>query len=179
MLVEKNDEEELNLNALCVVGAGEGGLIALNWSVFDWNFASTATLKQGQDVKAIGLLSPAYSFKGITVKDALIHPVVGKQLSIFLAVGKKDAKSITDAKRIHQTLAGFHPKPGPASEERRAEEDFYYFEKDTNLAGTDLLEKTLKTPRDFADFLTRRIAAHLDDDNFEWVDRHTKSVDGN
>lgn len=55
-LVDKNDEEMVNLNALCLIGAEMGATVAINWAAKDWLAPPLATKKQGQDVKALVLL---------------------------------------------------------------------------------------------------------------------------
>jgi pimeloyl-ACP methyl ester carboxylesterase len=49
-LVDKNDDGELNLNKLCIVGSGMGASVAVNWAAKDWAAPPLAVGKQGQDV---------------------------------------------------------------------------------------------------------------------------------
>ncbi|MFP6619595.1 MAG: alpha/beta fold hydrolase [Pirellulaceae bacterium] len=55
-LKKQNNAGLLNLEQLCLVGSDLGALLALEWSVRDWNAPSLPSLKQGQDVKALVLI---------------------------------------------------------------------------------------------------------------------------
>ena len=57
-LVGKNDAEELNLNKLALFGVGMGATVAVNWAAQDWIAPPLSIGKQGQDVKALVLISP-------------------------------------------------------------------------------------------------------------------------
>src|SRR5436305_1732266 len=35
-LVKENNQERLNIDKLCIVGAGLGGSLAMNWAILDW-----------------------------------------------------------------------------------------------------------------------------------------------
>src|SRR5262245_42776505 len=59
-LIEKNDAGELNLNKLCILGAGMSANVAVNWALQDWTAPPLAIGKQGQDVKALVLISPRW-----------------------------------------------------------------------------------------------------------------------
>src|SRR3954447_1845562 len=63
-LVAKNDEGELNLNKLCLVGSGMAASVAANWALTDWSYPPLAVGKQGQDVKAIVMISPRWTYSG-------------------------------------------------------------------------------------------------------------------
>ena len=65
-LVDKNDAGELNLNKLSLVGSGMGATVAANWAVQDWSAPPLAVGKQGQDVKALVLVSPQWKYRGIS-----------------------------------------------------------------------------------------------------------------
>ena len=114
-LVTKNDAQDVNLNKLCVVGAGMGATIALHWAARDWTAPPLAVGKQGQDVKVIVLVSPVVSFKGIPVQDALrvfADRRVADQVSVMIIYGGDSTKAKQDAQRIHKRLERWHPQPG-------------------------------------------------------------------
>lgn len=87
-LRSENNAKKLNLNALVVIGVQEGAILAMNWTVMDWNWPSLPTKKQGQDVKAMVLVSPVKSVNGV-VGSAPQHPVVGK-LPVMIVSGSPD-----------------------------------------------------------------------------------------
>src|SRR5262249_35007554 len=70
-LVTKNDEGSLNLNKLCLVGAGMGASVAANWAAEDWSVPPLAIGKQGQDVKALVLISPRWTFQALSMQGPL------------------------------------------------------------------------------------------------------------
>ncbi len=168
-LVKKNNAGELNVNALCVVGAEFSGTIAMMWSAADWNARSLPSLKQGQDVKAIVLLSPDESFRGVTTRGPMAHPIVRAKLSTLICVGKEDAKAIGNAKRIHTAMQRFRGKPPADEEEALKKQDLFLVEDATSLQGTGLLRNGLQTPAEIQKFLYLRLS--LKQDEYDWVER--------
>lgn len=168
-LVEKNNAGELNVSALCLVAAEFGCIIALKWAVLDWNARPLPGFKQGQDVQAIALLSPEESFKGVTARTAISNPLLrGKPISKLICVGQGNSKSLQDARSIHKAWERFHGKP-PADEEADAKQDLFFRPVDTELQGTQLLDRAFSTPRDLVDFINRRLVARMD--SFPWQER--------
>ncbi len=86
-LKEENNEKRLNLNALTLVGIREGAIIAAQWAVRDLNFPSVGQLKQGQDVKAMVLVSPEKILKGFTLDETLTDRLLW-QLPFLVVVGR-------------------------------------------------------------------------------------------
>jgi pimeloyl-ACP methyl ester carboxylesterase len=117
-LVEKNDAGELNLNKLCLVGAGMGASVAVNWAASDWVAPPLAVGKQGQDVKALVLVSPRWSFQGLTIQEAMKLQPLTANVAWMLIYGSDDAKVKADARRIFKQLERFHPEKGPAGDQR-------------------------------------------------------------
>jgi len=64
-LIARNNEGELNIEKLVVVGAEESALLAMYWTQLDWSIPASGNRKQGQDIKAVILLSPAWSVPGL------------------------------------------------------------------------------------------------------------------
>jgi pimeloyl-ACP methyl ester carboxylesterase len=110
-LVGKNDKEELNLNRLCLVGAGMGATVAVNWAAQDWVAPPLTVGKQGQDVKALVLVSPRWKDHGVTVQDALRLGPFKQAIGWMLIYGKDDAAAMADAKRVYKQLDKLHPEP--------------------------------------------------------------------
>ena len=80
-LVTKNDAGQLNLNRLSIVGAGLGASVATNFAALDWSYPPLAVGKQGQDVKALVLVSPRWSYKGLILQNALRQPGVQRKVA--------------------------------------------------------------------------------------------------
>lgn len=165
-LLEKNDAGELNIEKLCLVGAEMGANVALDWARLDWSWPVLATGKQGQDVKALVLISPQWSFRGLSVQPALAHPAVRGKLSIMIIVGQGDRSSERDAIRLKKALERYHPDP--PKEKWTEEKDFWYIPLDTSLQGTKMLGvNELKVGAYIANFIKLRII----DKTFPWQER--------
>ncbi len=84
-LKTENDEGNLNLNALVVLGVQDSSVLAMNWTAMDWEWPAVPGKKQGQDVKAIVLLSPEKLNKGVPYEPMLKHPVVSRLPTLLIA----------------------------------------------------------------------------------------------
>jgi len=74
LLWEKNNEKQLNAEATCLLGAGLGASVAVCWTSLDWARAPIGTIRQGQDVKALVLISPGWSIRGLPVAQVMNAP---------------------------------------------------------------------------------------------------------
>lgn len=145
-LMNKNNEGECNIASLCVVGAEFGSILALNWATFDWNQVQLPAYQQGQDVRALVLLTPQQSHKGMTTRAALSHPVVRSKLSTMLVAGTQDVKGSAEAKRLYKSFQTYRPKLADEEDDdkRRAKLDLFLVEPETSLTGTKLLDNSVK-----------------------------------
>jgi pimeloyl-ACP methyl ester carboxylesterase len=136
-LVERNDAGALNLNKLCVVGAGMGANVALTFAARDWAIPSLIARKQSQDVKALALISPRRNFHGLSSIEPLKFPPVQQRLSVFLAYGAGDPKVAKDCETMVKIFSRYHPEP---PREQMAElKDFFVFAPQTPRQGSELL----------------------------------------
>jgi alpha-beta hydrolase superfamily lysophospholipase len=168
-LMEKNNQGELNINALCVVGADFGTILALRWSALDLTAPPLLAFKQGQDVKALVLLTPMQSFKGLTIRDALSVPALKSELSMMIVAGKQDNKGTSEAKRLHTSLQSFHPKVKDDPEEIRKKQDLFLVQPETTLQGTKLLGSGLPVMLNIRNFIELRLVNRMAE--FPWTDR--------
>jgi pimeloyl-ACP methyl ester carboxylesterase len=136
-LVEQNDAGKLNLNSLGIVGSGMGANVAIMWAAKDWAAPPLPVRKQGQDVKALVLLSPRWNFNGLMLRDAMRFQPIQRQLSVLLAYGAEDKAVAKDCKNIVDILSKHHREP-PADRVEQLK-DFYVYAPETNLQGTKLL----------------------------------------
>lgn len=136
LLVEENDRGRLNLNKLCVVGSGMGANVAVLWAARDWATPPLAVRKQGQDVKALVLLSPRWNFRGLKLVEPFKFPPIQQAVSVYLCYGANDAAVARDCRNIEKILNRYHPEP---PSDQRAKKDFFVDALDTTLQGTSLL----------------------------------------
>lgn len=161
-LVRQNDEGLLNVNKLGVIGAEMGASVALHWARLDWSWPMLTNLKQGQDVKALVLISPQWSFPGLPVHEALGHPVLRSQLSMLILVGKGDQSAVSDLRRLQRMVK--RDEDGLAVDKKT----LFFGELDTKLQGARLLDiKTLNLEALIAQFIELRLVRQPD----PWVQR--------
>ncbi len=115
-LVDKNDAGELNLNRLCYFGVGLGAAVATNAAAVDWAVPNLNRGKQGQDVKALVLVSPPWRQLGLSMLPALRQPGVQKEVAVLLTYGGEDKSTKSNAKRIVTQLEKGRPTPPEAAE---------------------------------------------------------------
>lgn len=106
-LKEENDAEKLNLNALTLVGIGEGAILAANYAVVDWNFPDVGAKKQSKDVRALVAISPARTLEGFAYDIATRHAFVSKLPWLIIAGG--DSPEMREADKLHDQLDRLRP----------------------------------------------------------------------
>jgi len=174
-LWEKNNDKELNIDKLCVVGAEMGASVALQFALYDanaydWDRVFYGNLKVGQFVKALVLISPEWSFRGLQLRNAAAHPVVRSKLSVMIVVGKGKSRAVDEARRLHLMFKRYHPDPPP--EKKADEQDLFYGRLDTTLQGTKILgAKGLNLDKYIAQFIYRRLVASREAETFAWQER--------
>jgi pimeloyl-ACP methyl ester carboxylesterase len=168
-LLKKNNDGEINLEKLCLIGAEMGATVALNWAAADWSAPPLATGKQGQDVKGLVLLSPPRSFKGIPVQEALdrlVRPDARRDLSLLILVGRDDSRSLADANRMYKSLERWYSATQDHSESEIQKLDFVSF--GTSLQGTKLLDaQGQAVEEEIARFVDRCLVRQ----DFPWTER--------
>jgi pimeloyl-ACP methyl ester carboxylesterase len=145
-LVRKNDQEKLNLNNLCIVGAEMGATLAAWYALNDWTAGGFVEQGPGgnrrlspfRDVKGLVLISPKWDFKGMSLGDLLNNEVL-RPVSTMIVVGKEDAKAMSDANRLHNGLKRFHVDPDKLGPDERDQIDLFFIEAPTSLQGTKML----------------------------------------
>jgi pimeloyl-ACP methyl ester carboxylesterase len=132
-LVKQNNDGQLNVNKLCVVGAEMGASVALHWTKLDWSWPILTGLKQGQDVKGLVLISPKWSFPGLPAGEALSRNGGWERISMMILVGRGEQEPLSEAKRIHRLVKR------EESELPVDKRTLFYFEMDTKLQGAKML----------------------------------------
>ena len=170
-LMTKNNAGELNIDKLCLIGAEMGATVALYWTVRDLTAAILPTGKRGQDVKALVLISPQDSFKGIPTNAALRLPDIQRELSVMLIAGSGDSKTIGDARRIYSSLAKYRPDPPTDPKEVETKQTLFFSKPDTSLSGTKMLnEKSLNLATKIGTFIDFRLVQQ----KYPWTDRRSR-----
>ena len=109
-LKTENNEGKLNLNSLVIIGVREGCVIAANWASRDWKFPTIGSIKRGQDVKALVLISPAKLLKGFPIDPALGDPAI---LSLpLMFVDGSESLDVADSKRMVKRVEVFKKRVG-------------------------------------------------------------------
>lgn len=170
-LMEKNNAGELNIEMLTVIAAQEGCIIALNWAALDWSWPVTPSFKQGQDVKALILLSPTQSYKRLSASAALNTPAVSRQLSLLFAVGAEDRAAYNDARRIYSRLERIRPPLPDSPQDRMRLKDLFFITAPTTLQGSKLTARNLSINRAIVTFIQARLLEHRDE--YQWTKRES------
>lgn len=174
-LWKKNNAGELNLDKLCMVGAEMGASIAVDFAWYDAveqdaNPVLRPEYKLGRFVKALVLLSPEISYKGISMPRAMLNPAVRNDISVLIIVGKKNGKALGEAKRVYSIFEREHPKPDPYKKDEQ--QTLFFTPLDTELQGTNLLaEKNLKADDIIAAFLNLRLVKSDLSKTWFWKER--------
>jgi pimeloyl-ACP methyl ester carboxylesterase len=169
-LVDKNDAGELNLNKLCVVGSGMGASVAANWAAQDWAAPPLAVGKQGQDVKAVVLISPRWSYNGLSMQNAMRFGPFKQNVAWLMICGAQDAKFKGDLERIQKLLEKAHPagdKKAGAQQPRGLEVNLL----PSSLQGDSLLGQSSQViGAEIVKFLTENVAASQQ----PWISRRNR-----
>jgi pimeloyl-ACP methyl ester carboxylesterase len=166
-LQEENNKGELNLEMLCVMGAEYGALVAMQFAVLDWSWPPLTTGKQGQDVKALALLTPIDRFKRVSAAQAvqaLRAPIASGRFSVLIMAGQQDRGGFSDSKRIHRQFEGMFAND-------LKETALWLVTPDTNSHGVQLIEpqRRLGMERALTDFVAQQVLARKAE--FEWSER--------
>lgn len=144
-LMERNNLGQLNIDKLTLIGADLGALVAVNFAALDWSWPPLAVGKQGQDVKALILLSPPRNVKGFTLNAGLEARAVQREISILLVTGRKEQ---AEATRLEKALL--------AARASLDDKGIYLAKFPTSLEGTKLLgERDLKLTPYIAQFIEK------------------------
>jgi hypothetical protein len=166
-LVDENDAGKLNLNALSLVGAGMGAAVAINWAAFDWAVPPLPIGKQGQDVKALVLVSPAWKFRGLTVQKALQQPGLRNEVAVLMLYGEQDKSVTADVNRIYDMLVKYHPVPESVAPGEV--HDLMKLGANVKVQGTQLLKNRAAENR-----IIQFLQVHVVDENFPWSKRRNE-----
>ncbi|MGB7346002.1 MAG: alpha/beta fold hydrolase [Pirellulaceae bacterium] len=163
-LKKKNDEEELNLNALVVIGVREGCVLATHWAQRDWSFAPVGAKKRGQDVKALVLISPKKVLKGIALDATLSNPAI-LSLPIQLVAGQGSPEE-SEADRIHKRLESIRKRMNQGTVE-----GLKLTISKASFSGPQLVTNTPDVNPSIVKFITENVIIDENQDLNPWIKR--------
>jgi len=161
-LAQENNAQRLNLNALTLIGIREGAIIASHWAVRDLNFPSVGAIKQGQDVKAMVLISPEKIIKGFSLDDT-INDRAFSQLPFMIVVGGS-SRQATDAERFFKKLENIKKRVS-----RGEVNDLQYTVLPTSLEGHSLINDVPGVIDKVKTFVLTQVVANAG--RIPWVQR--------
>lgn len=161
-LKKENNEGNLNLNALVVMGVREGAVIGSHWAMQDWKFPSIGRIKQGQDVKGLVLISPEKNAKGVGIDVAMRDPVI-LQLPIMIVAGA-DSSDASEAQRLGKQVENVKKRVS-----RGEAQGFKLAMVPTSLSGPSLVGGAREVIPMVVSFVTSHVK--ISDEQNPWVER--------
>lgn len=156
----ENNQEKLNLELLCLVGAEMGASLAVAWADYDWSLPTIPAYKPGKDVKAVVLLSPVQQFRGLNISTLLGKSDIRGLLAFLVAVGEEDPKAFTEAKTVYNRVEKLHPGLETLEPKDRP---VFLIPLKTQLQGTKLLtSNALPIQQNIATFINWRLVDYAD-----------------
>jgi len=131
-----------------------GSVVALNWTARDWAWPELPSGKQGQDVKALVLISPEWTFRGLRINEALADPRVRQDISVMILVGRGNNKLFQESRRLHAAFEKYHLSSAPDP---------------SSIGKQTLWLKTPQTAVQGTRLLTEK-SAHVDDLILQFID---------
>ena len=159
-LKRENNEGRLNLNALAMIGIGEGAIMTGYWSVRDWAIPSVGRMKQGQDVKGLVYVSPEKNAYGM----AMAGPMGDRNLLRLptLIVAGKASPQGRDASKLGSRLEGMKKRLN-----RGTATGYELMLANTNLSGPALVNEDSTVIPKIVSFLQENVSGT---DN-PWIER--------
>ena len=171
-LWEKNNAGELNIDKLCVVGAEMGATVAFNFTMTDAmdqdrNRVLRPDYKLGRFVKALVLISPELSFRGLPIRAGNARLVPG--VAVLILVGRKDSKALAEATRLYGIFEKYHPEP--TGDNVTDKKTLFFGKFDTSLQGTKLLDPKFNLSAIIANFIHLRLVKSEQSKDWLWRER--------
>ncbi len=171
-LMREHNAGKLNIERLGLVGAGMGATIAAYWTFSDWAAPRLATVKQGQDVKALVLISPESRFKTFSIVEPFTNPAMRSEVALYLIAGGAHSKAAHAADQIYDNVKRFHRLPAadlPADKALEKKTLFLDTSYDTTLQGTKMLGAKLGVEERIARFFDLRLTKP----SIPWAERRS------
>jgi pimeloyl-ACP methyl ester carboxylesterase len=159
-IMQLNNEGKVNIELLTIVGCEMSAIVALDWTLMDWSWPSLPSIKQGQDVKALVLISPIGKYKGLSAESAASSPIFRRPFSLLVVGGAKDKDYCG---KLYDNLVKYHPTPS------QDQQSLYYIDLKTSLQGAKLLDPSLEVHKAIGNFIERRLVKRAGE--FPWTKR--------
>jgi len=180
-LMQRNNDGELNIDLLNLVVVGESAVFGLEWTISDWSWPPAGSLKQGQDVKSITLISPKRKLKNLNAMAAVKNPLfsgrVGINLPTLIVWADGDATAARDAIEIHQIMEKGRPDVSQIEDAKERSQKTTLYKAaipNTRATGSELIRDNEVTGfwKYLAKFVDSQVGAKKGD--FRWESRQQK-----
>lgn len=166
-LLQQHNDGKLNIELLSVIGIGEGSMFGTLWAINDWSYPPLPGLKQGQDVKAVIMISPEMGLKGMNADNALKNPICRNLSFLLLAGGNSDQHAnISRMKKTLEKTHSFNPDNVDAS-------NLWIIEPDTSLEKAQFVGSQPNMSKVVDSFLSKRVKSFAK--NLPWAERKAKN----
>jgi pimeloyl-ACP methyl ester carboxylesterase len=157
----KSQAGELDLDKLCVVGSGAGAVLASLWTAADSNWPPIASGPQGGQVRALVLISPPWSTKGVSFTVPLSQESLQRRIPVLVLGGKgdRDAVRLFDQFKRLRPAEWFQQRAGQDPEKAKDLADAtqgsaFFIQADTSLSADKLVsEPEIKLAEQIKTFL--------------------------
>lgn len=149
-LKDENNEGNLNLNAMVVIGIREGCILAAHFAARDWSFPSVGSRKQGQDVKGLVLISPEKQLKSVSLDQGINNAAV-MSMPMMIIAGKTSPEA-GEASRLVKRIESLRRRAGGGTVE-----GFESSMPSTQLSGPALVNEVPDVIPSIVKFVTEQI----------------------
>jgi pimeloyl-ACP methyl ester carboxylesterase len=164
-LLDEHRAQNLNINRLVVVAAEESCVLAINYAAQDWLYPPIGGIKQGEDVRAVVLLSPQWQHKTLNIAKAVNgSTAVQKFVWFYFIVGDKDGGAMGEFNRV----SGAVKRHRPDSQIPPREKDLFMLPIGSMAQGTKLLTLQTDLDKQIAKFVELSVVNNRD---LDWKDR--------
>ena len=161
-LKEENNAGRLNMNALVVIGDGEGCILGAHWTQRDWSFPTVGARKRGQDVKGLVLISPDKVLMGLSLEATLSNAAI-MAMPMMLISGESSKQAAT-AKRVHKKVEAVRKRAAAGREVQGLELNLVK----TSLNGPSFINQPDVIPN-IVKFVTENVI--VDEETNPWIER--------
>ncbi|MFT5303250.1 MAG: hypothetical protein ACI87E_002602 [Mariniblastus sp.] len=149
-LVQQHNKGELNIDLLCVVAVGKTSVLAVRWTLSDWVAFppyNSQGIKQGQDVKALMLISPTKKLAGASLLPSLKSPLfsgAGGPALPMLVMWSASDENAKESESISKALEKMRPDFGEIEDTKERMEKMDFFSvpvTKSQFTGQEMIQK--------------------------------------